>query len=293
MSLESGHHQVVVYGAQSTFQSPGQFFRDLWRDIRDSRKLATMLAIRDLKAQYRQSIFGVLWLLIPPIAWTVGLTVLRQNDLATIGDFTTNVAKNPAYILISMALWQMFVEALRGPMSAFSSNRGILTKVCFPREALIVAHLVKMSVTIGIQFLLIAVACIVYQLPVTWTAAFLPVAIFLLAMLGTVAGLFLAPVGLLYKDIANAMQYIVMAGMIVTPVIFTMPDPSNDGWWALVVRWNPATPMLVTARELATGQALTLLPEFFLVSVLTMVFSVAGFALLRASMPIVIERWSA
>ncbi len=292
MSLESGHHEVAVYGARSTFSTPVQFLRDLARDMMSSRKLAAMLAFRDLKAQYRQSIFGAAWLIIPPLAWTVGLTVLRQNRLAVIGDFSQSVEKNPAYILISMALWQMFTEALKGPMQAFQMNRGILTKVRFPREAIILADLIKLLVAVGIQVALIAVAALYFRLPVTWLAVFFPFAIAALILLGTVVGLFLAPVGLLYKDVGNSMQYIFMAGMVVTPVLFPMPAASNDGYWAAAVRMNPVSPLLVTARELATGNHLTMLPQFGIVCVLALVLSVLGLALVRASMPIVIERWS-
>lgn len=292
MSLESGHHEVAVYGAQSTFSTPRQFFRDLWRDVTSSRKLAAMLAFRDLKAQYRQSILGSLWLVIPPIAWTVGLTVLKRNNLASIGDFSANPAKNPAYILISMALWQMFTESLKGPMQAFQMNRGILTKVRFPREAIIMADIIKLLVAVGIQMALIAVAAIWYRLPITWTVLFFPVAVLALILLGTSAGLLLAPIGLLYKDVGNSMQYIFLAGMAVTPVLFEMSELAPGGYFAAFVQINPVSPLLVTARELATGQTLSMLPQFAIVLALILVLVFVALALVRAAMPIVIERWS-
>ncbi len=293
MSIESGHHEVAVYGARSTFSTPRQFLRDLWRDVRGSRKLAFMLAFRDLKAQYRQSILGPLWLVIPPIAWTVGLTVLKDNKLASIGDLSENPDKNPAYLLISMALWQMFTESLRGPMQALQMNRGILTKVRFPREAVIVADTIKLLVAVAIQMALIAVAAVFYQLPVTATVFAFPLAVAALILLGTTAGLLIAPIGLLYKDIGNSMQYVFLAGLAVTPVFFEMSELAPGGFYAAFVKINPVAPLLVTARELATGQALTMLPQFGIVVGLTVVLLFVALALLRASMPIVIERWSA
>lgn len=293
MSIESGHHEVAVYGARSTFSTPRQFLRDLWRDIMASRKLAAMLAFRDLKAQYRQSILGPLWLVIPPLAWTVGLTVLKDNNLANIGDFSENPAKNPAYILISMALWQMFTESLRGPMQALQMNRGILTKVRFPREAVIVADILKLLVAVAIQVSMIAVVAVVYRLPVTATVLAFPLAVGALILLGTTAGLLLAPIGLLYKDIGNSMQYIFLAGMAVTPVLFEMSELAPGGYYAAFVKINPVAPLLVTARELATGQVLTMLPQFGIVVGLTVAMLFVALALVRASMPIVIERWSA
>ncbi len=287
MSLESGHHVVTTFGAESTVSSPGKFLGEMWRDLVQSRQLAGMLAYRDLKAQFRQSFLGWFWLLIPPIAWTVGLTVLRDNNLADLG--TTDIYY-PAYVLISMSMWQMFQAALRGPMAAFAMNRGILTKVRFPREAIILADVMKLGVEIVVYLLLIVGAFVFYKIPVTWAVLLFPGAYLVLVLLGTTFGLLLAPVGLLYRDIGAMLPYLMMAGMVITPVIFPMPD--NTGVFATVVRLNPVTPVLVTARELATSQPLTQLPEFFLVSGMTVIGLVVAMAILRAATPQIVERWS-
>lgn len=288
MSLESGHSVVTTYGAESTVTSPVKFFREMWRDLIQSRQLAGMLAYRDLKAQYRQSFLGWAWMVIPPIAWTIGMRALRANKFET---GHTDIYY-PAYVLIGMSMWQMFTASLRGPMTAMSSNKGILTKVRFPREAIILADLMKLSVEIVVYLLLIVAAFFWYHIPVSWMTALFPLAYLVLVLLGTTFGLLLAPIGLLYRDIGSMLPYVVMGGLVVTPVVIAMPDPSNNGLWATVVRWNPVTPVLVTARELATSQALTQLPQFFIVTGLMLVGLVLAMALLRAATPQIVERWS-
>jgi lipopolysaccharide transport system permease protein len=59
------------------------------------------------------------------------------------------------------------------------------------------------------------------------------------------------------------------------------------------VRVNPVTPLLVTVRELAAGEPLTLLPQFFLVVGLALALLLLGLVVLRVSIPLLIERWSA
>ncbi len=289
MSLESGHRVVTTFGAESTVTSPGKFLREMWTDLVQSRQLAGMLAYRDLKAQYRQSFLGWLWLIIPPIAWTVGMTVLRRNNLADLGKTDVHY---PAYVLIGMSMWQMFQAALRGPMLAMTANKGILTKVRFPREAIILADVMKLSVEIVVYLLLIVGAFVFYQIHFTPMALLFPFAYMVLVLAGTTIGLLLAPVGLLYRDIGSMLPYFLMAGLVITPVIFPMPDPSNTGVFATVVRWNPVTPVIVTARELATSQTLTQLPQFFIVTGLMLVGLVLAMALLRAATPQIVERWS-
>jgi lipopolysaccharide transport system permease protein len=342
MSLESGHHEVTTFGSRSVVINPITLVADMLRDIGKCRQLAGMLAIRDLKAQHRQSFFGVLWMIVPPLAWTIGLTVLRKNNVINL---KYDGPSPELFWLISMAMWQMFTEAVRGPLQAMNMNRGILTKVRFPREAIVMADIIKLGVATGIQLLLIGAALIYYlfgaganmvspdakvvaaevasaetardnsvervdpdggsreplrsenqpaaeTIRLNTSMLLFPLAALVLLLFGTVLGLLLAPIGLLYKDIGNSLPFAIQALFTITPVVFAMPAASNDGWWAAVVRLNPVTPIIVTARELMFGEALTQLPQFLIVAGLAAGLLIFAMALLRIAMPLVIERWS-
>jgi lipopolysaccharide transport system permease protein len=51
----------VVYTSESRIRHPWQLFQEMGRDLLASRELAWRLLVRDISAQYRQSLFGVLW----------------------------------------------------------------------------------------------------------------------------------------------------------------------------------------------------------------------------------------
>ena len=61
----------------------------------------------------------------------------------------------------------------------------------------------------------------------------------------------------------------------------------------LAAALNPATPFVVTIRELLTGGEPSMLPQFFVMTGVTLVLLFAGLVLYRVSMPHVIERMSA
>ena len=52
---------TIVYTPDSALRRPIQLLRSLARDLGKSRELATTLLMRNLKAQYRQTILGCLW----------------------------------------------------------------------------------------------------------------------------------------------------------------------------------------------------------------------------------------
>ena len=58
--------RITVYTPESSLAHPLKMVRDMWADIFSGRGLALRLAIRDIKAQYRQTFLGILWALIDP-----------------------------------------------------------------------------------------------------------------------------------------------------------------------------------------------------------------------------------
>ena len=289
MSLESGHLETYEYGAESVLLRPWKMLAEMWRDIVGSRQLATILAIRDLRAQYRQSLFGIFWILAPPIVVAVGLSVAQQNKLVNFG---TSAIPTTAFILIGMSVWQIFATAISGPLQVVGSYRSVLTKVVVPPEAIILSSFFKLGIAMGLQLLLVIFVFLCYHLPFTATTLLGLPAMVCVALFGTAVGLLIMPVGLLYRDIALALPIIEKGWLVVTPTVFAALTPFA-GKYAWATKINPMTPMIVTTRQLFAGEPLTMLPAFFGVVGLTAVLLLFGLILVRAAMPLVIERWSA
>lgn len=289
MSLKSGHFETHVYGADSALLKPWKLLQAMWRDAMGSRQLALILAVRDLRAQYRQSLLGLFWILAPPIVVAVGLSVAQQNNLINFGQ-----SKIPtvAFTLIGMSIWQVFAGAVSGPLQAVGSYRSVLTKVVVPPEAIILSSLVKLGITMALQLLLIIFTFLWFGLPFKSTTLLGLPALVGVAMFGTAIGLFLTPVGLLYRDIALAIPIIEKGWLVVTPAVFAPKALPPGGFYALASRLNPMSYFVTTTRELVAGEHLTQLPQFLGALGLMVVLLFFGLILVRASMPLVIERWS-
>lgn len=290
MSLESGHLQTYEYGAESILLRPWKLLAEMWRDIIGSRQLAIILAVRDLRSQYRQSFLGLFWILAPPIVIAVGLTVAQKNGLIDFGD-----AKVPqgAYVLIGVAIWQVFATAVSGPLNVVGSYRSVLTKVVVPPEAIILSSMVKLGITMGLQILLIFFTFLWFRMPFSGSTLLALPALVCVAMFGTAIGLLIMPVGLLYRDIALAIPIIEKGWLVVTPAVAVAKKLPPGGLYAFVARLNPMSAMVTTTRQLAAGEHLTMLPQFFTVTAMMLVMLLLGLVLVRAAMPLVIERWSA
>jgi len=256
------------------------------RDLLASRDLAWRLLVRDISAQYRQSLFGVAWAFVPPIITAVGLVVAR--DVGAVNIAQTDIPY-PAYVMFSMTLCQTFTEALNGPITALSQAKPMLAKINFPKEAIILSQLGQVFFNFGIKLFLIVGLFIWFRVPVGWTVVLAPVALIHLIVFGTFIGLFLAPIAALYGDVGRALPLILTPWLLITPVIFPVP---TSGLFATIVNLNPVTPLLVTIRELAMGLPLSSLAGFWVASAVGWAGLLMAWVFYRLTIPFIIERMS-
>jgi lipopolysaccharide transport system permease protein len=281
------HKQVeIIYTPESSLRHPLKLFHEMWHDLRASRELAWRLMVRDINSQYRQSLLGISWAFLPSIIMTIGFTLANEGNVIQVGK--TDLPY-PVYVMFSTVLWQTFVEALNAPLQAVMLAKPLLAKVNFPREALILAKLGEVFFNFAIKVILIIAVFIWFQIPVTWNILLAPVAIIHLILLGTFIGLFLAPLGVLYQDVSRGLTLITGFWLFITPIIYPVP---KAGIFSLLVNFNPVTPLLVTARELATTGVISHPVEFWVVSILTFIGLIFTWIVFRLAMPFVIERVS-
>src|SRR5210317_660039 len=165
-----------------------------------SRFLARQLAVRDVKAQYRQSFLGILWAFATPI--TTAFVWIFLNSSGTIRLTDTGIPY-PVYAFTGTLLWSIMTESINSPINATNSARSILSKINFPKEALIVSGIYKLLFNSSIKILLLLVFLPVFGVGFHSSILFFPFAILGAVLFGTTLGLFLTPMGMLYKDISR------------------------------------------------------------------------------------------
>lgn len=279
--------QVTVYTPESQLRSLSGLIASMWHDLLASRELAWRLMVRDIRARYRQSALGVLWAFLPPIATTLTFVFLSRAALINVGP--TDIPY-PAFVIFGSVFWQVFVESLNTPLRVMQSNKSMLSKINFPREALILSGIGQVFFDLGVRSLILAIVFVLYGLRPSWGLLLAPFAVLTIILLGIVIGLLLTPIGMLYNDISAALPFIINLWFFVTPVIY----PQSETWpYSLLNQLNPVAPLLVGARDLATQGILPNAPPFLIISAVTLLGLLVMWVLYRVSLPILIERMSA
>ncbi len=278
---------ITVYTPESSLANPIRMLRDMFHDLLASRELAWRLAVRDMSAMYRQSFLGLLWALILPLANTVVWIFLSSSGIVSVGD--TDLPY-PVYVFAGTMLWAIFMDAVNSPLQVNTAAKGMLAKINFPREALVLAGIYQSLFNASIKIVLLIVGLAIMGIYPGWSIVLFPIGLLSLIMVGTMIGLMFTPVGLLYTDIGRGLPLLMQFLMYLTPVVFPIP---KAGWSALVFEANPLTPLIMTTRQWLTGMPTDQLGYFMLVNGVTLLLLLVFWAIYRLAMPILIERMSA
>lgn len=258
-------------------------FRRMLRDLMDSRELAGQLFLRNLRAQYRQTFLGYIWLVVPTVATTLLWLFLRAQNVATYQGETSYAL----FLLIGLLWWQLFADSIQSPIRIVSASQAMLLQVNFPKESLILAgvfealfgFLVRLLVTV---VLIVGVGWLLN--PLLWQAFLSGISI---VLMGTAIGVLLVPMGMLYKDIDRSLTLILQFWMYMTPIVYELPTGRTGEWLVLL---NPIAAPLMAARDGVLGaptEHWLMISMWFLLFVM---ISYLGWVIYRVSMPIIIER---
>lgn len=279
--------KVTLYTPESSLRNPAKMLREMFGDLLAGRELAWQLAQRDIKAQYRQTAFGLLWAFILPLANSLAWLFIQASGIVTL---QATQVPYPVYVFSGTILWAIFMEAVNAPLQQTNAAKPMLAKINFPREALVLSGVYQTLFNAGIKLAVLLVALLVMGVVPGWGLLLFPLAVLSLILAGTALGLLVTPVGMLYTDIGKGLPLLLQFLMYLTPVVFPMP---SSGWAATVFQLNPLTPLILTARDLLTGFAPNYLAAFLSVNAVMLILLALVWVVYRAAMPILIERMSA
>jgi lipopolysaccharide transport system permease protein len=284
MTTPSSKIRDVVYSSRPELRSPGRLFGEMLRDLRASQPLAWRLVVRDIASQYRQTALGYLWAVFPALVTSVTFIFLNSSNVISTGNTGIPYA---AYVVMGTVFFGLFSDALTSPLRVATAAKSMLVRINFPREALLLSAVGQVLFAFIIKLALLAVVLLVLHVGIAATApvAFLPLAGLL--AIGTMLGILIVPIGMLYQDFAYGVAIVASAVMLFSPVAY--PVPSN-GAMHTAMTLNPLTPLLESARECVVSGQFTHLVAACSVLAASLVLILVGWVIFRVALPIIVER---
>jgi lipopolysaccharide transport system permease protein len=274
----------AVYTPDPQLRTPGRLVREMIRDLYASRELAWRLCARNITTQYRQTALGYFWAIGPPLITSVLFILLNSANLLRAGD--TGVPY-PVFVTVGTVAFGLFLDALNMPLNVIAAARGMLPKLNFPHEALLLAGVAQILVNFAVKATLVVAVLVTFRVPVHPSAVLAIVPLTGLLVMGIAVGAFLVPIGALFQDVVHALAVVASGLVFLTPAAYT---PPSVGLLGVLTSWNPLTPLIMAARDLIVhGSSPHMSAALMLVAASTAAL-LLSWVVFRLAMPILIER---
>ena len=216
---------------------------DLWA----YRELLYFLTWRDVKVRYKQTLMGVAWVVIQPLATMLIFTFVFQR----IAHLDSGPIPYPLFAYSGLLLWAFFAGAVSAGTNSLISNTSLVTKVYFPRAFVPAAAVGAGLVDLAVGSVLMAVLAVYYGVNVTWSLMMLPVFVALAAMLALAVGMLASALTVKYRDLRHALPFLLQFWMFASPVIY--PSAAVPQQWRWAVTLNPIAGVIEGFRASLAG----------------------------------------
>ncbi len=225
-------------------------FGDLWT----YRELLYFLTWRDIRVRYKQTLLGILWVVMQPLLMTLIFSVF----LGILARVPTGGLPYPLLIFTGLLPWNLFSSGVGAATYSLVGNSNLITKVYFPRvlvpAASIAARLVDFAIAFAFLGGILAYYRVVrhYDIALTWNLAAIPFLIALTTLLSFGLGMLVSALNVKYRDVGVALPVIIQLWMFVSPVLY--PSGIVPGKWQQLYALNPLVGLIDGFRAALLGE---------------------------------------
>jgi lipopolysaccharide transport system permease protein len=212
--------------------------RELWA----YRELAFFLALRDVKARYKQAAFGIAWAVIQPVAGVALFTFVFRN-LASV---ESDGIPYPLFALVGFLAWTYFASTLTSAVASLVANSALVTKVYFPRLAAPVSALLPGLINLLPGFGVLVVLMVHYGVGPDAAGLALPLCLLWMMAAALGVGLLLATLNVRYRDVGSVLATLLQLWLFASPVAY--PASLVPEAWRWVYALNPMAGVIESLR---------------------------------------------
>ncbi len=281
---------LLSYTYESPLASPLGFLRNSLHDLLTSIDPAYRLFRRNLALRYRYSSLGIAWSVAPALIISLVMTVGQRAKLSALYGGTV---PPQFYAVFGLFIALTFVEAMNTQRLIFSGISHQMMRSRAAIESLILAGAAENAFNLLVKLIVLAGVFLIFRVPLAPTWPFGLVGFGMILILGTAAGLLLAPFNALRDDIENIMMFFPWVFFAAAPV-FVAARPHTV--LATVYRLNPLSSLIDMTRTATYGSAgnavFASCATYFTCGIIASTFVLfLTWALCRISKPYVVERY--
>jgi homopolymeric O-antigen transport system permease protein len=188
--------------------------RDVWR----YRELIYFLVWRDLKVRYRQTAFGVAWVVLQPLA----LMAVFSLFLGELLKVDTGSTPYPVFVFTALVPWTLFSQSLTSSAQSLVTNGSLLGKIYFPRIILPLSAVGSYLLDFSISTILLFGLMLIYGVSLHAGVVLLPLLAILVIVTALGVGVGLSALNVRYRDVQSGIPLLVQLWLFASPIAYPL-----------------------------------------------------------------------
>jgi lipopolysaccharide transport system permease protein len=224
-----------------------RFLKEDLANIWAHRELVLVLARREISVRYRQTVVGLLWVLLQPLVTTAIFTTVFVFFIR----IPDQGGSYPLFAFAGIAVWQYFTRIVSDGGGSLIASSGLITKISFPRLIIPLISPIAAAVDCLIAILALVLLTTLFGAHLSWTVIFAPLVILAVALFGYAIALWLAPLNAIYRDIGILLPFVIQIAMYLSPIVYPASlVPEKIRW---LYELNPIAVMVDSMRWVVLG----------------------------------------
>lgn len=197
----------------------------------------------ELKSEVANSYLNWLWWILDPLCFMlvymfIAIVVFKKSE-----------PYFPVYVFIGLTLWNFFSRIMSSSVVAIKRNKGVLSKVYFPKYMLVIQNMMTQGFKMLISFGLVVILMALYRVPISFRV-FYAIPVVMVAILLTFGlGSILLHFGVFVDDLYNVVTVLLRLVMYLSGIFYSIkklvPKPYNS----MILYGNPMAYFIDALRE--------------------------------------------
>jgi len=208
---------------------------EMWQ----ARELFVFLVRKEIKVKYKNSVLGFLWSMLNPALTLAVFYILFTYFLPN------HIPYFVIYMFSAMLVWNLFQTALLSGTTSVVVNAGIVKKVAFPREILVLASVGSAFMYFFYQSLVMVGFMVAFHHSPAWGDIWLLLpALAAIVVFASALAIFLSAVNVYLRDTQHLVEVLLVAWFWSIPVVYAFSGRVHDALERHTIFFIPHTKLI-------------------------------------------------
>jgi lipopolysaccharide transport system permease protein len=237
-------------------------FHELWA----YRELFRVLAERDIRVRYKQTVLGFAWAILQPVFMMVIFSLVFGN----FAKMPSDGLPYPIFTYAALLPWMFFANSVTAASQSLVNATHLVSKVYFPRLIMPLSAVGAPGVDFVVASSILLLMMVYYGVGWSMNLIFVPLLTLGVMFAALGMGTLLAALTTAYRDFRYVVPFMVQTWMFATPVAYPISIIPEEWRWAFYL--NPMTGLIDGFRACFLGKPFNITALIISAIVITIVF---------------------